>query len=458
MADRPTMGYLPLFFFIIMDIKTFRKIKNYYTKLYEEPTVIVDVDTYDQPVIVVTHGDGKSWAYTAKEYERCDIPLIYDAKPLAAYICLGRSNQVTQELQTYSDKFDIIYSKPKYVIVSKKERIVNAFNAIFPQIGRLYSGFIDFIRFTLGINVEILTQIIELVKDEVERRIDTNYFDCISYFVYRILINSDIENCLQPTSLKEITKTPLVYVKAYILSKRLMIRGFNSFKELIPYYSREEFKKYSEILLDNRLHLQHAKNKRIVEFIYHVTRIDDIFYKNLYIDYLYMRTIVPSEETRNFRLIPKDKHDLVYLHDKIMETHRHYLTSRQKEQLIIVNKNYHDYYYDKAKAFEYENDNYVIKACDELSELITEGETLHHCVGSYTDSVSQGHEYILFLRKKESLNVPYFTIDLTPDKRVRQIHGLCNCNINKEIKPFIDEWIEKFDLDGSNYSGCLCAL
>lgn len=457
MADRPTMDYLPLFFFI-MDIKTFRKIKNYYTKLYEEPTVIVDVDTYDQPVIVVTHGDGKSWAYTAKEYETGDIPLIYDTKPLTACICLGRGNQITQEIQTCNYKFDVVYNKPKYVIISKEERIINAFNAICPQIGRSSCHFIDFMRFTLSINVEILTQIIELVKDEVEKRIDTNYFDCISCFIYKILINSDIENCLQPISLKEIAKTPLVYVKAYILAKRWGMRNFDSFKELIPYYSREEFKKYSDILLDNRLYLQHAKNKRIVEFMYYIANTDDTFYKNVYIDYLCMRTIVPSEETKDLRLVPKDKHDLVYLHDKIMEIYYHYQEFRQKEQLIITNKRYHDYYYDKAKAFEYENDNYVIKACNELSELVREGQMLHHCVGSYTDSVSRGHEYILFLRKKEALNIPYFTIDLTPDKNIRQIHGLCNCNINKEIKPFIDEWIKKFDLDGSNYSGCLCAL
>ncbi len=441
-----------------MDIKTFRKIKNYYTKLYEEPTVIVDVDTYEQPVIVVTHGDGKSWAYTAEEYRIGDIPLIYGVKPLTTWICLGRSNQVTQDIQTYSYKFDVIYNKPKYIIVSKEERIINALNTICPQIGRLNSSFRDFIHFILGINVEILTQIIELVKDEIEKRIDTNYFGCISCFIHKILANSDIENCLQPISLKEITKIPLVYVKAYLLGRRWGMRSFDSFTELIPYYSREEFKKYSDILLDNRLYLQYAKNKRIIEFIYNIVRTDDTFYKSMYMDYLYMRTIVPSEQTRDLRLVPKDKHDLVYLHYKIMEICDQYREARQKDQLIIINKTYHDYYYDKAKAFEYENDNYVIKACDELSELIREGQTLHHCVGGYTDSVSKGHEYILFLRKKESLNVPYFTIDLTPDKHIRQIHGLCNCNINSEIKPFIDEWIEKFNLDGSNYSGCLCAL
>ena len=62
------------------------------------------------------------------------------------------------------------------------------------------------------------------------------------------------------------------------------------------------------------------------------------------------------------------------------------------------------------------------------------------------------------MRKNNELDKPYFTIDVTPDKKVRQIHGFGNCNLTKELKPFVKVWADKFELDISNCSGVLCAL
>ena len=74
------------------------------------------------------------------------------------------------------------------------------------------------------------------------------------------------------------------------------------------------------------------------------------------------------------------------------------------------------------------------------------------------NSVSTGKEYILFLRKNSDPDTPYFTVDLTPEKYVRQIHGLRNCDMTEEIKPFVEAWAKKFKLDITNCSGVCCAL
>ncbi len=145
-------------------------------------------------------------------------------------------------------------------------------------------------------------------------------------------------------------------------------------------------------------------------------------------------------------------------HDKLTNIYCRY----SKEIQILKDKQRNDKYiaqfYPKAKEFEFKNDEYSIIACSDVSDLITEGSELHHCVGSYINSVSNGNEYILFLRKNNELDKPYFTIDVTPDKKVRQIHGFGNCNLTKELKPFVKEWADKFKLDISNCSGVLCAL
>ena len=111
-----------------------------------------------------------------------------------------------------------------------------------------------------------------------------------------------------------------------------------------------------------------------------------------------------------------------------------------------------------AVKYEFEDDDYIIIACKQLEDLTKEGASLRHCVGTYVNSVSEGKEYILFLREKSDVDKSYFTIDLTPDKKVRQIHGYCNCNMNENIKPFINKWAKKFDLELTGCSGIKCAL
>ena len=106
---------------------------------------------------------------------------------------------------------------------------------------------------------------------------------------------------------------------------------------------------------------------------------------------------------------------------------------------------------------EYANDEYIISAPLLVTDLIKEGTILNHCVGSYMESVSNGNEYILFLRKKSNPDIPYFTINITPEKRIRQIHGKNNCNVPSELVSFIETWRIKFKLSG-NYNKCLAHL
>lgn len=72
--------------------------------------------------------------------------------------------------------------------------------------------------------------------------------------------------------------------------------------------------------------------------------------------------------------------------------------------------------------------------------------------GKYVNSVGKGHEYILFLRKNNDIQTPYFTININLQNKVRQIHGLNNCNLPKELEPFIKEWANKFSLNISSYN------
>jgi hypothetical protein len=46
---------------------------------------------------------------------------------------------------------------------------------------------------------------------------------------------------------------------------------------------------------------------------------------------------------------------------------------------------------------------------------MNEGRTLHHCVGRddyYMTKMAEGRSWILFLRKKEALDCPYYTVEI----------------------------------------------
>lgn len=145
------------------------------------------------------------------------------------------------------------------------------------------------------------------------------------------------------------------------------------------------------------------------------------------------------------------------VHDKITPIYNRYLDTLRADALKTSQKRYTKNYYQKAKAFEAHNCDFSVIACKNLTELITEGRELHHCVGSYTDSVSNGKEYVLFLRRNTDIDKPFYTIDVTPEGEVRQIHGAHNCEISDEIKGFVNSWIKEFKLSFPN-NKLLCHL
>lgn len=63
---------------------------------------------------------------------------------------------------------------------------------------------------------------------------------------------------------------------------------------------------------------------------------------------------------------------------------------------------------------------------ESIEELKAEGIALHHCVGSYAQRVANGETSIIFIRKIEEPDKPYFTLEYR-DGSLKQLHGFGNC-------------------------------
>lgn len=95
---------------------------------------------------------------------------------------------------------------------------------------------------------------------------------------------------------------------------------------------------------------------------------------------------------------------------------------REKERM----KKFEKLQEDRIKKFEWECGDYCIRVPHNLGEITKEGLSLHHCVGGYLDSHANGNTNIIFLRRKDSEDTPFYTIEISPDNRVVQIHGFGN--------------------------------
>ena len=75
-------------------------------------------------------------------------------------------------------------------------------------------------------------------------------------------------------------------------------------------------------------------------------------------------------------------------------------------------------------------------------DIKAEGETLHHCVGSYVERIAKGETSIFFVRKADSPDKPYFTLEWK-DNDIIQCRGLHNCDMPPEVNAFTQAFKKK---------------
>lgn len=95
--------------------------------------------------------------------------------------------------------------------------------------------------------------------------------------------------------------------------------------------------------------------------------------------------------------------------------------------------------------YEYEDQDYCIQVPSCIEDIIREGMVLNHCVHTcdfYFDRISRQETYLLFLRRTESRDTPWYTLEAEPSGNIRQKRTTGD-NLNKDIEaayPFLKKW------------------
>lgn len=86
-----------------------------------------------------------------------------------------------------------------------------------------------------------------------------------------------------------------------------------------------------------------------------------------------------------------------------------------------------------------EYNGWTIQKVTSENDLLTEGNKMDHCVGSYCEDVEKGNSFIYSLRDPN--NNPHITIEINPTGSIEQIQGHSNQEPDNKYKAMIKEWM-----------------
>ena len=128
-------------------------------------------------------------------------------------------------------------------------------------------------------------------------------------------------------------------------------------------------------------------------------------------DYLDMAEKEHMDTTDDIVRYPKD---LRHRHNELADLRNKKKEKERAKQYSLIDEKIRKLL-PKAAKYYWEDKEYMIVPAAKCEELMREGRILHHCVGAssrYMEKMAAGKTWILFLRRKDFLEDPYYTIEI----------------------------------------------
>lgn len=164
----------------------------------------------------------------------------------------------------------------------------------------------------------------------------------------------------------------------------------------------------------------------------------------LYIDYI--NTVRLLQRTKDLRPQFNTPEDIVRMHDDAVAIYNLKKDEIELSKFIKRSAFWKKWEYDK-------NEKYSVIAPTTPEDLASEGITLHHCVKTYIQRVADGETNIMFIREKNNIEAPFFTVEVGNKGTIEQVHGFGNRNAYTEpgLEDFVKEWAKACKLNTTNY-------
>lgn len=144
--------------------------------------------------------------------------------------------------------------------------------------------------------------------------------------------------------------------------------------------------------------------------------------------------------------------EIVYRTSKLYQRHKEIIQYIEENRLSVTAGELADKYPNineilsgLDKKYEYGNEIFTVLAPHCIEDILKEGQALHHCIDKkteYLERINEQETYILFLRKTEQPDKPYYTLEVEPGGVIRQKRTEYDRQ-NKDIEEaseFLKEW------------------
>lgn len=199
-----------------------------------------------------------------------------------------------------------------------------------------------------------------------------------------------------------------------------MIRDFDCSLEEIPWLIEQD--KHSDSIKKLKSLVDYAPLGKIIPYL--ADKDNDV---NSYHDYVSWMVKLGCNMDNKDALFPKD---FWKAHDRMMEVYYNEQDKPKNDKIARIAK--------KVKLDLHCNGMFI-RPARSATELRKEGEALHHCVATYADKMASGETVIMFIRKDEEPDKPFYTMEVRGD-RIIQLRGLRNCGPTPEVEEFRDEF------------------
>ena len=125
-------------------------------------------------------------------------------------------------------------------------------------------------------------------------------------------------------------------------------------------------------------------------------------------------------------------HDFMAMHTRLSEMIK-YNESQEARRKLKENMEY-------RKKLEFAHGGLFIRQPKNMTEIVYEGKRLHHCVGGYAQRHAYGKLHIMFIRRAEKPDVPFYTVEVDLFGEIVQVRGLRNCKTTTEVDAFMEAY------------------
>lgn len=206
-----------------------------------------------------------------------------------------------------------------------------------------------------------------------------------------------------------------------------LVRAYNKNKSIEEIYTLDKFKlHYKEN--GNFRELKELLNKDELDtFVKYMTKQKIDAYN--YTDYLKACNFLGLDMSVDKNRYP---HDFKYWHDvRIDEMHSKQaeIDKQKRKELFDKFETVSDKYQTLQRQLK---DSYITIIAKSPTELVKEGDFLHHCVGKmgYDQKFAREESLIFFVRSKEQPEIPLVTLEYSPTK-----HKILQCYADYDSKP-----------------------